>query len=396
MMSRPTPLASLTPLLLLLLLLLLSACTTTSGRLFEDTGLLLAEKQLTENERVSYRLYAGQKSRPTINRTVTRNYERPKLVDLVVSDLNADLAKRVGAEAWKGVYVAQIGKKSSVAKSGLLQEDILLEIDGVPLTNASQFHEILHPILEPSNSLSLRVRRGSGMAADEFVVDVVPDILRGTETKTETYELNTSPGIQNLTGMQLGVVPANLSEEIYAAAESVTVVTGVITGSPAYLAGFRRGDRVTEVDGAMNPTLDELRSAVHARATGFKLNKSEADVARTPASNSTSSRLALEVDGPLGRHQADLGVRNDLLEKSEFKFPILFSHTSTHDDTEWSFLQFILQWGANYQGRYEPSVTRNVEKSTSLSIFPFGMFEFERSSDGDRRNTFFWFITFES
>jgi hypothetical protein len=384
---------------LLLSAALLSAagCRATSHDLFEDTGLLLAEKQTNEGERVAFRLYPGHdENKPTINRTVTRTYEKPKLVDLVVSDLNTDLAKRIGTQAWNGVYVAQIGKSSSAAKGGLVQEDVILEIDGIALSNVQQFHEVVGPVLESKPSVALKIRRGGGGSGEVFEVQVVPEMVKGTETKTDTFELETSRGVQSLTGMQLGVVPPELASQIYGAPENVTIVTGVVTGSPAYFSGFRRGDRVVSVDGASAPDLDRIRAAVHARAQDIRLNRNEMDVARVqPAPAGAESEVVLAVDGPLGPHHGDLAVESDLFQETEFKFPILFDFNSTHDRTHWSFLDFILQFGANYRGEYEPSSTRAVQKSTSLSIFPFGMFEFDRGPTGNAY-TFFWFIDFKT
>ena len=60
-----------------------------------------------------------------------------------------------------------------------------------------------------------------------------------------------------------------------------------------------------------------------------------------------------------------------------------------------SFLDFIFQFGFNYRSRYHPSATRAPQKSWRFSALPLGMFEFSKSPEGKRRNTFFWFITFE-
>jgi hypothetical protein len=64
------------------------------------------------------------------------------------------------------------------------------------------------------------------------------------------------------------------------------------------------------------------------------------------------------------------------------------------DSTSWSFLDFIFQFGANYRGSYRDSATRAPQSTWLFSLFPFGMFEFEKTRNSNRY-CFFWFIEFE-
>jgi len=71
--------------------------------------------------------------------------------------------------------------------------------------------------------------------------------------------------------------------------------------------------------------------------------------------------------------------------------PIVWKYHSRVDNTRWSFLDFIFQFGANYSSTYMSSKNRAPSKQWDLSLFPFGMFEFEEGPHG-KHYTLFWFI----
>ena len=83
--------------------------------------------------------------------------------------------------------------------------------------------------------------------------------------------------------------------------------------------------------------------------------------------------------------------KRNLQSSSSFYVPIVFNWRSDVASTRWSFLDFIFQFGANYRSNYRSSASRAPKKTWLFSLFPFGMFEFERARDHNRY-CFFWFI----
>lgn len=179
----------------------------------------------------------------------------------------------------------------------------------------------------------------------------------------------------------------------------MTLVTGVVAGSPAYYAGIRAGDRLLKIDGQNVRTIQDVRDAVLARAYNADPTAPMYDLAiarSTPIANGgRSDDIQIEVDGPLGPHQSSLAISDSITSRSRFYIPILVDYESVSDQSALGFLNFIFQFGFNYSSRVRPSATRAPVETSSLSILPLGMFQVHH---GLRRSdyTLFWLIRFGS
>ncbi|MBI4878725.1 MAG: PDZ domain-containing protein [Planctomycetes bacterium] len=380
-------------------LLALTSCAGVTVKVPKE-DVQLARKDLGEGGSVVFRLLPGSESAPAIHRVTTTEREK-STVNLVVASVTADLAKDLAVAPWEGVFVERVGEGSSAAKAGLVEGDVILSMNGKPLVSKQQFEELLAPVLAPGAPLTFQLSRAGGGEGEAkgrvaLALEVVPDSKKVTETKTDSFPLETSKGVQELTGLQVATVPPDLASEIYAVAAPLTVVSGVVTGSPAYHAGFRCGDRVLSVDGDTDVSLARVRDGVRARAAALKL---PADVVELPdAAQAAPTQPAaadgdmnLSVLGPLGSHSASLPVRAGAMDSSRFFFPILFEYESSVDQTSWSLLDFIFQFGANYSSHFLRAAGRAPAEQTELSLFPLGMFEFE-TSPTENRYRFFWLI----
>ena len=228
--------------------------------------------------------------------------------------------------------------------------------------------------MEPGKSVVIRVSHaGADGSRSGAAIDIVPGSREVQETETNTIALETSTELEERTGLQLADVPADLAAEIWNEDSPRCYVSGVRVGSPAYLAGFRSGDRVTEYDGnavaGYQTVLDGLRSG--------------------------ETTLDLAVSGPLGSHSGPVSVVDSLETRKGFSIPLIIDYSSTIERTKTSFLDIIFQFGFNYRRTYEDSESRDVAKRSFFSLLPLGMFEFERTPTSSR-NTLFWFITWKT
>ena len=92
---------------------------------------------------------------------------------------------------------------------------------------------------------------------------------------------------------------------------------------------------------------------------------------------------------------ASVELADDLGEVTRFYVPIVTDYRSDVDSTRLSFLDFIFQFGFNYRSNVYDSDTRHPADTWSLSLFPFGMFEFKKGLYSNEY-TFLWFIDFET
>lgn len=355
--------------------LLAAGCNSTHSIDFTRDGVDLAEQSVDSEGKVVYRLYPGTNGAPKIHRTETQKVDRVRF-DVTVRTINQDQAKRLALPAWSGVYVESVGAKSNAAKAGLAEGDVIAAVNGAPMSNAEQFAESIVPSLAPGQPVTLRVLRRSGTepAAPlaERTVTFTPDVSEETVSNTEAIPLEFSKVVMNQTGVQFAEVPDELARQIYQTSGPRSIVAGTLRGSPGYFAGLRGGDLVLNCGSEANPPLRDL-----------------------VATASSSDDLDLRVDGPYGPHQATVDVVGDVNRSTNFHFPILFDYEASIERTEWSFLDFIFQFGATYWQNYEPMRGRTPESTWKLSLFPLGMFEFEGGPTYNQY-TFFWLIDWET
>ncbi|MFH0944471.1 MAG: PDZ domain-containing protein [Planctomycetota bacterium] len=384
-------------------LLSTAACTVTHRSVTSD-GVKLAEKSLDGGGKVTYQLLPGKgEGPPRIHRTETVTREKAS-VKLSTSDIDTELAEQLGVTPWKGIRVDKVPSGSQVSEAGLTKGDVILSFGGVELTSRQQFEELLAGMLKPGEQIDLNVLRPGdqelGVNQEHLSLSFVPASKEVTDSKTSSIQLETSRGVQQLTGAQVAAIPADLAAEIFGANEPITIISGVVIGSPAYLSGLRRGDRVLDLDGRKVSGVGEVREIVrgharHLNLSGAVLELPDAANATPQTMTDTPGDLEFNVLGPLGSHSASVEVVDDLDDSTRFHFPILFDYSSDVDSNSWSFLDFIFQFGANYESRYLPAETRSPAESSKLSLFPLGMFEFE-STPSYNEYTFLWLITWRT
>jgi hypothetical protein len=385
-------------------LALLTSCASFSKVYVADSdvgGAILASSTDADGTERRWKAYPGRGSDPRIERTVVR-VDTVAKIGVTARTIDRETAETRGLEPWQGVMLTQVVSGMPADRAGLVKGDVVLAVDGEPIASAEQFTDVLRSRAVPDQPLALTVRvgrrPGEGFdATSTATVTVTPVGERVRDTKTESIAIQASRGVQAFSGMQAAELEPSLVTEIYGGGSQV-LITGVVAGSPAYLAGFRSGDRVLTVDGAPATSLDALRDAVlrrvHAhdpRTAGYDLASRRSSV---PATAATSEPVVLEVDGLLGPHRAEVEIRDDIGERTSFYVPILTGYESTVDRTEWDFLDFILQFGFSYEGNYMSSPTRAPRRNSRFSLFPFGMFKVEHWPAWSRY-TFLWFIDFE-
>ncbi len=388
--------------LLLILTALSAGCRTHWIEVADDssTGVLLAKSEDESGTRRTWRVYPGVRHEPRIDvssstvRTVSR-------VGLSVSPVNRERAEFENVEPWKGVWVDSAQSGLPAARAGIVRGDIVLQVAGQDVSSPEQFTDLLKTHAKPDEELelTLRVRRKRGEPMEDqgtATVKLVPEGVEVRDSRTDSIPLEHSAGVQTYTGIQAAGVPTDVARSVYSTNEPVVLVTRVVTGSPAYLAGLRTGDRITRIDGRTVDSINDLRAAVfHRLRTDYPAAPTK-DLAHADMTLETrAGDIQFEVTGPLGPHACSVAVADDLEDSTEFYIPIVYSHESDIKRADVEFLDFIFQFGFNYDSRLRPSKTREPISTWELSILPFGMFEFEKRIDRNEY-TFFWWISFET
>lgn len=353
---------------------LLPACTSSSTYVStERIRVVLGESTAADGTRVQHRLVRSGKDGVAIHREETRAVELP-YIGVKGRSLDAETAANRAVPAWRGVLVTSVTKGTAAEAAGIVRGDILVSVGGSELTSYEQFVEVAGS-LEPGVAVEMVISSAAteGEGRSERVLDFVVGSRSVDETEVTRVPLEPDPMLLERAGLEVATVPEDVVREIYAGEGSRALVTGVWIGGPAYKEGVRGGDVVQSCNGQSVSTA--------------------ADVARTV--NEGARRLELQVEGPLGAHEASFGLVKDVTEEVDFDIPILVEHSSRVGRSRTSVLDFIFQFGWNHRSRALPSPTREPRSSSYLSILPFGMFEFTRRP-GSSENRIFWIISWGS
>lgn len=379
---------------LILLAALAPSCVSVSRTVWSaDSDPTVLKREEREGTTTTWRLHANRAGTPLLERTDKRQRE-VAYMGITVAALTRSRAEALGLAAFSGVVVESVVGGTSAAGAGLRAGDVLLTIDGVAMTSDEQFRDFVANDLAPGVNVTVDARRNAreGIESIQFVFDVG---RRNTEdATTESLPLRGSRVVRELTGLDAAELAPERSAELLGANETTVLVAAVALGSPAYHAGLRSGDRILTLDGAPLGGLDPLVAAVLGRADQLGLQIASDERASLSTQRTAEAPLVLGLQGPLGLHTATLDVRGDLDERGEVDIPILFECESDLASTEWSLLDFIFQFGANYRSRYTTSVTRQPARHSFFSMLPFGFYEVEKSP-GHARYCILWFIEWE-
>jgi len=182
---------------------------------------------------------------------VTRGF-----IGILPQDLTPQLASSFGIKDTKGALVSQVEENSPAAIGGLLQGDVIREVNGSVVNDTGELRNRIAEV-EPGTNLSLKVLRNGAektlsvkVAArePETTAKAGPAPDAGTSGKLGVSIQDLSPQVAR----QLGIPPS----------ASGVVVTQVQPDSPAAEAGIQRGDVVQEVNRKPVKSSTDFRNAV--------------------------------------------------------------------------------------------------------------------------------------
>lgn len=347
-----------------------------------ESGLVrLSEVETNDGRTTTYSLRGRPKYFPKGNKPMqagilvaTKAALSVPYLGLDVASVDTSDAEELGIAPWTGVLVTKVDGDSAAAAAELERGDLIVSLNGEAIASEEQFADLVSRALLPGDEAVLGVNRAvAEFAREDLEVPLIVGSRGIEETESDRVDLPLDHGLVSRTGLGLVTVPSDLADEIYGIRQSTPLVSAVVTGSPAYFAGVRAGDRVLRANGEAVETVEDLRLVV----------------------DRSGGQLGLQVDGPLGPHSASFEVQDDVLGESDFQIPILVDYESNSDRTNLSILEFIFLFGYSKDVNYYASDTRQVNRRKKISILPLGMFEFTRTPK-KKTNRIFWFIEWSS
>jgi serine protease Do len=178
-----------------------------------------------------------------------------------IQDLSPDLAAAMGAPDARGVLLSEVRADSAAAKAGLKQGDIVLKVDGTPVSSSGRLRNLI--AAKGGNAKAvLEVWRNGKTQSFEVTLGELedePTAKKDAETK----------GAGTL-GLGLTSLNDALRRrlELDASDPAKVVISEVAPGSPADEAGLRPGDLLLEVN---RQSVKDVAGAQKQLKTGAKV-----------------------------------------------------------------------------------------------------------------------------
>jgi len=175
---------------------------------------------------------------------------------VVPQDITRDLAEATGLDDTRGVLIASVEGETPAADAGLQAGDVVLEVNGVEIDDASHFRRVVANV-EPGERARMK-------------------ILRAGDTRTMTATLVERPGTEEdeddaapaedeiWLGLSVSSIGDPLAEEWDVVARHGVLVVGVERGSEAAGAGIVAGDVIVRIGDMKVDDLGDYRDAVDA------------------------------------------------------------------------------------------------------------------------------------
>jgi serine protease Do len=184
------------------------------------------------------------------NGRVTRAY-----LGILPQDVTPGIAKAFGEKEARGVLVGDVSPNSPAQAAGLQRGDIILEVNGKPMSDSNQLRMSIS-MMQPGSEVKLKVMRHGN--ANDMTIKL-------NELPTEQANAKTEDGgrDQALEGVEVANLTPETAQQLNLPPTTTgVVVTEVNPSSPMADSGLRKGDVIQEVNHQPVKNVSEFENAL--------------------------------------------------------------------------------------------------------------------------------------
>lgn len=199
-------------------------------------------------------------AQPVVNELIRDRKVEHGYIGITISDVTPDNAKFFDVKKAVGAVVSDVTPDSPGAKAGLKTGDVIMGLDGQPVSDAGQL-QMETTLKRPGDTIHLEVAR------DGHTLNI-PVTLESAKGEADQQVAESGTGKERW-GLGLANLTPDIRQQIQAP-ESVhgAVVEHVTSGSPADNAGLSRGNVIISVNRKPTSTASEVASALSSVPSG--------------------------------------------------------------------------------------------------------------------------------
>ena len=176
-------------------------------------------------------------------------------VGITFSELNAQVAKELGVDHFKGLYVQDVVEGGGAQKAGIKQGDIVTKINGREIISSAVLQEAIGR-LHPGDKVQLSILRDG----KERNISVT---LHGEEVNEKASEQESSKSATQIyNDLGAGFIPLSKEKREQMGLRSGVVLTEIRQGGLFDLYDVPRGLIITSINGQAVNNIDEIESAL--------------------------------------------------------------------------------------------------------------------------------------
>ncbi len=194
---------------------------------------------------------------------VSRGY-----LGITFNDIDDKLARQFDLKKAEGVLISQVLEDSPAEKAGLEEEDIIIKLNGVEITNGKQLQREVARI-DAGTKVKVTVLRKGGEKT--LTVKLAERPSEGSMAGAGGSESEGSSMSAKNLGLELKTLTKDLKRQIGAKADSGALVMDIKTDSPAEEAEFVRGDIIIKADRKPVESVDDFLDIVSKTKAGEEI-----------------------------------------------------------------------------------------------------------------------------
>jgi serine protease Do/serine protease DegQ len=176
---------------------------------------------------------------------------------ITIQELTPELASAFNITSGKGVVVSQVANKSPAQKAGIKPGDIVISVDGKPVTNVAELRNVIGLQRVGEKVKLIVIREGKELTLTALIEEPKRDKVEGSDIN------------ERLSGALLSAIgPGHPLAGKIAGVE----VLDIVAGSPAWHAGLRKGDIIVSANRVLVPDIKSLERAIGDGRGGILFN----------------------------------------------------------------------------------------------------------------------------